>query len=382
MRGKKWNIVFWGGMDERFSLEEPNHTDGADLLLLGRLDEHLPTNGFRVHRAGSWEDAALVLKSREIDLIVLGEEMVASRITGSDIEQPVLVVTDKPEIRTAAFHKFPRSLVDFIHTDRLRNDGLGSVLNTMLLLERATYFHVGNKRFISTSYTFSRYKSDVKTLARDMPVLIQGEPGCGKKLAARLMHQETSRGGPMITVDCGAPFTHTSFLKQLLGFEPGAFNGAQEEFKGFVERAKGGTVLLDEVWKLPMICQCSLAGVTDGTPFLRVLGSSFINVEALFISTSSRDLESQALRGLFDFSIMCRLRMRSFYLPPLDRRREDIIPLAYYFFLKARGALEKNCHMSNRLVHDLASRQWPGNIRELENAVNKRVLECADGEML
>jgi DNA-binding NtrC family response regulator len=204
-------------------------------------------------------------------------------------------------------------------------------------------------------------------------VLIVGESGTGKERVAEALHTQSGRTGPLVTIDCGA-LTSALLQSELFGHERGAFTGADRVHIGAFERASGGTVFLDEIGELPAADQSSLLGVLERRRFRRVGGSQEIEIDARVIAATNRDLRAEVNNNRFRHDLYHRLAVVVLRLPPLRERREDIAPLVEHFAreLGASGPLEEVFGADTLLRW--ARHPWPGNIRELRNAVESALV--------
>jgi transcriptional regulator with GAF, ATPase, and Fis domain len=209
----------------------------------------------------------------------------------------------------------------------------------------------------------------------DATVLIQGESGTGKELAARAIHKNSRRKNqPFVALNCAA-LTETLLESELFGHEKGAFTSAISQKKGFLEVADGGTLFLDEVGELSPILQAKLLRVLQEREFVRVGGTRPINIDVRFLAATNKDLQKGVKEGTFRGDLFHRLNVISIALPALREHAADIPLLAEHF---ARRYAEK----CNRVVRGISEQaraclmqyEWPGNIRELENAMERAVV--------
>jgi two-component system, NtrC family, response regulator HydG len=202
---------------------------------------------------------------------------------------------------------------------------------------------------------------------KELPVLVTGETGTGKDLAARAIHRRSvRREGPLQVISC-ACLPSELFESEVFGHAAGAFTGADRDEPGILEAASGGTVLLDEVSALPLDAQAKLLKVIDsGTA--RRLGSPFPRrIDVRFLATSSEDLRAAAERGAFRADLFYRLAAVELRLPPLRERREDIAPLAAHFLEQHAARLDRAApSLEHEVLERLERLPWPGNVRELE----------------
>lgn len=212
-------------------------------------------------------------------------------------------------------------------------------------------------------------------------VLITGPSGTGKELIARVIHQMSQRRTkPFISVHCAA-LTETLLESELFGHERGAFTGAIAMRKGRFEMADGGTLFLDEVGEIPLATQVKLLRVIQEREFERVGGSKLISVDVRIITSTNRDLKEEMTAGRFREDLFYRLNVFPIIMPALSQRDEAILPLAEYFARKfALGFGKKFKGFTAGARSALQKYQWPGNIRELQNIIERSVI-LSSGEI-
>ena len=213
-------------------------------------------------------------------------------------------------------------------------------------------------------------------------VLITGESGTGKELVARALHDQSSRKNePFVTVNCGA-IPEGLFEAELFGHERGAFTGAHAARPGRFELADGGTLFLDEVGELPLDLQVKLLRVLQERSFERVGGVRPLSVDVRLVAATNRDLREAIERREFRQDLFYRLNVVSIHVPPLRDRREDVPLMVQHFLQRFNERLGRNVSgVSEAALAALAAYHWPGNIRELENLMERCVLLC-DGERI
>jgi transcriptional regulator with PAS, ATPase and Fis domain len=206
-------------------------------------------------------------------------------------------------------------------------------------------------------------------------VLIQGESGTGKELVATALHEKSSRREkPFIKINCAA-IPRELVEAELFGFEKGAFTGAVQSKPGRFELADGGTLFLDEIGEIPIEMQVKLLRAIQESAFERVGGVKTTRVEVRLVAATSRDLSKEIAAGRFREDLFYRLNVVPVHLPPLRERREDIPLLVEHFRQKYNARLKKNVErVEDDALAALASYTWPGNIRELENVLERTIL--------
>jgi transcriptional regulator with GAF, ATPase, and Fis domain len=224
-----------------------------------------------------------------------------------------------------------------------------------------------------------RMQEVYRFIARAAPssstVLISGESGTGKELVARALHQRSPRRGkPFVAINCAA-LTETLLESELFGHEKGAFTGALTQKKGKLELADGGTVFLDEIGELAPVLQAKLLRVLQERELDRLGGARPIKVDIRLIAATNRNLAEEVAKGQFRQDLYYRLNVVALTMPPLRERREDIPLLASYFAIKHGQKFKRMVKViSPEARACLMNYDWPGNIRELENAIERAVV--------
>ena len=220
-----------------------------------------------------------------------------------------------------------------------------------------------------------------KVAPTDSTVLITGETGTGKELIARAIHKRSARSArAFVSVNCAA-IPPALIPSELFGHEKGAFTGATQRRLGRFELAEGGTIFLDEIGELPVETQIALLRVLQEHEFERVGGNRSIKVDARVIVATNRDLEAAMTAGTFRSDLFYRLNVFPIKMPPLRQRREDIPLLVEYFIDRfARKAGKKIRRINEKALALLQSYPWPGNIRELQNVIERSVIISEGGD--
>jgi two-component system NtrC family response regulator len=210
--------------------------------------------------------------------------------------------------------------------------------------------------------------------ATDVPVLITGENGTGKELAAFAIHERSPRAhGPFVAINCGA-VPETLLETELFGHERGAFTGAHQARVGRVEAAQGGTLFLDEIGELALHLQAKLLRFLETYTFERVGGDQLLRVDVRVISATNRDLAAGVKAGTFREDLYYRINVFSLHMPPLRERDGDVILLAKAFLEREVRAGARLRGFTPEAIAALARARWPGNVRELLNRVRRAVV--------
>lgn len=220
-------------------------------------------------------------------------------------------------------------------------------------------------------------KKTIEMVAKDgdLTVLIQGETGTGKELVARAIHKSgRRREGPFIAVSLSA-LSKTLIESELFGHEKGAFTGADKRKIGYIEKADGGVLFLDEIGDLDLDVQIKLLRFLENKTFCRVGGTEEIKVDVQVVAATNKDLEEAIKSGKFRDDLYYRLKQMPIFLPPLKKRKEDIPVLANYFLTFYRKLGKTKCEsISQEALDYLKNYHWPGNVRELRSCIERALI--------
>ena len=241
----------------------------------------------------------------------------------------------------------------------------------------------GRFRLVGQSPAIKQIYAVVEKVANTpSTVLITGESGTGKELIARALHENSARSaGPFIKINCAA-IPKTLMESELFGYEKGAFTGAVGAKPGRFELAHGGTLFLDEIGEIPVEMQVKLLRVLQESEFERVGGIKTIKVDVRLVTATNRDLLQDISAGSFREDLYYRLNVVPIHIPPLRERREDIPLLVEHFLAKFNDRLKKQIgSVADEAIARMVSYHWPGNIRELENLMERTMLFCERPEI-
>jgi DNA-binding NtrC family response regulator len=233
----------------------------------------------------------------------------------------------------------------------------------------------GTPQIITTNPLMKQIVEMAKQVAAtDTNIVITGESGTGKELFASLIHlNSTRKKGPMLSLNCGA-FTEELLANELFGHEKGAFTGAETEKKGLVEMADTGTLFLDEIAEMPLPMQVKLLRVIQEKELIRLGGVQPIKVDVRFVCATNRDLQEEVKLGHFRQDLYFRVNVISIEIPPLSARKDDLPLLAYHFLKKYTKLMGKDVsEISEEAIDLLMHYDFPGNVRELENIIERGV---------
>jgi len=235
---------------------------------------------------------------------------------------------------------------------------------------------VGMAEALGQSEVFLEFQERVSRVASvNRPVLLIGQRGTGKELAASRLHFLSKRWkGPLVALNCSA-LTSSLIESELFGYEKGAFTGAEKRRIGRFETAEGGTLFLDELGTIPIEVQEKILRVVEYGTFERVGSSQSIEVDVRIIAATSSDLVALAAEGRFKQDLLDRLSFEVLFLPPLRERKGDVLLLANHFAARMAFEIgrEEIPQFSNEAIAELESYSWPGNVRELKNVVERAV---------
>ncbi len=364
------------------------------------LKEVLSEEGYISYPASSGMEALDILKQEEIDLVLTDVKMpgmdgveLLSRIKEIAPNIPVIVMTAHGSVEKAV-EAMQKGAYTFIQKP-FENEELLSHISKALSIYRIVQENVRLRDAISSTYSFdniigkSKPMKDLYEIIRKVAptnanVLIEGESGTGKELVAKSIHYNSDRkSNALIAVNCSA-FAESLLESELFGHEKGAFTGATSRKKGRFELADKGTLFLDEIGELPLGLQVKLLRVLQEKSFERVGGVKSVLVDFRLIAATNKNLEKEVKNGLFREDLYYRLNVVKAKIPPLRERKEDIPLLVSHFINKY--AIEGQSSMKARGITQDAARllfgqQWKGNVRELENAIERAVILSSDEDI-
>lgn len=214
----------------------------------------------------------------------------------------------------------------------------------------------------------------------DATILLNGETGVGKSMIAREIHQRSNRQEkPFIQINCGA-IPESLLESELFGYKKGAFTGANSSGKiGLVEKANGGTLFLDEIGELPLTLQPKLLQLVQNKSFIPIGSTELKKVDIRIITATNQNLLQMVEEKRFREDLYYRINVVSIHIPALRERKDDILPLIYYYFELFKTKYNKASVLSQELLDYLQNYSWPGNIRELENMIERLVVTAKPG---
>lgn len=367
-------------------------------LALRRL---LERNDYQVDEADSVQKALTSYNVNDYSLII--SDLRLPGAAGTDLisktDAPVLIMTSYASLKSAV-DSMKKGAIDYIakpfdHDEMLetveriiRSTTVEQQPNTVEPTSIQRKQIADANGMIGSCKAMQQLYDHIRRAApTDATVLVHGETGTGKELVARAIHNQSTRSGkPIICVNCAA-IPETLIESELFGYEKGAFTGANTNRTGLIEAADGGTLFLDEIGELPLEAQARLLRFIQEDEIRRIGSVESIKVNVRLICATHRDLKDMAHSGRFREDLYYRINVMKLELPPLRERGKDILELAETL-LKSRCEKMKKplMHFSPKAIQAITTYIWPGNIRELENAIERAVILCdrkeIDNELL
>jgi DNA-binding NtrC family response regulator len=357
-----------------------------EAIIRGALKRLLERAGHRLLEAGSIAEARLQ-PIGDCDLIIADLRLPGG--AGTDILPhagtiPVLIMTSYASVRSAV-EAMKLGAADYIakpfdHDEmRLTVERLikqQTEARRQAALQRAVDEHYPTHGMIGRSSAMQTLFDRLARVApTDTTVLICGESGTGKELVARAIHAQSRRQrGPFIPVNCAAIPEHL-IESELFGHEKGAFTGADRTHHGLIEAAAGGTLLLDEIGELPLEAQARLLRVLQDGEIRRVGSTTPRHIDVRILAATHRHLQQRVEQGLFRADLLYRLQVVELTLPTLHERREDIADLARWLLHKSCQRLNRPpMQLSQEVIAQMEAYHWPGNVREMENLIERAVI--------
>ncbi|HKJ65039.1 MAG TPA: sigma-54 dependent transcriptional regulator [Desulfopila sp.] len=345
--------------------------------------------GYTSLAAATGKEALEILATNIVDVIFL--DIGLPDINGIDLigaiqdkaaECEIIMLTGKNDAKTAV-ESLKAGAIDYIvkpfdiieFTTALHRVMQSRLMNKRVMLSSQ---QDGEQEMIGRSKAMRPVQEAISTAADvGAPVLIAGETGTGKELAARAIHNSRKGGsGVFVKVDCGT-LSANLIESELFGHERGAFTDAASAKKGLVEIADGGSLFLDEIGNLPISLQPKLLRLIAESTFRRVGGTQDIQVRVRIIAATNINLAQQITTGRFRQDLYYRLNVIPILLPPLRQREDDILLLAEYYLHYFNKELKKNIKgFTDAAATLLTTHHWPGNIRELRNLIEREMIFC------
>src|SRR5437588_1045603 len=347
------------------------------------LQEILTSAGYDVTSAASGEAALKFAKDRSFDLALTDLKMTGmegiellQQLLAHDSSIIVILLTAHGTIDSAK-DALRRGAFDYLQKPFDREKLLQTIKRALGTLDKI------DVEIISASPKMEAVKKMILKVARSSStVLIRGESGTGKELIARAIHNQSPRSSDMFqAVNCAA-INENLLESELFGHEKGSFTGAHAQKKGQFETADRGTLFLDEIGDLNISMQAKILRALQEREIMRVGGTRPIKVDVRVIAATNRDLEAMVKDGRFREDLYYRLNIIPIVIPPLRNRRDDIAPLVDFFIAKhSAGANRQIQGLTASARNLIMSYSWPGNVRQLESAIERAILLCEGNEI-
>ena len=351
--------------------------------------------GYAVDAAADGVQAVERLKEYSYDLVISDIKM--PRMTGLQLlsyimertPETVVIMITAFSTTEEAVEAMKQGAYDYI-TKPFKNEEIRLIVKNALERKELREENTELKRELGRRYSFGSligkskpmqevYDLIQKVAASRVNVLLTGESGTGKELVAHAIHYNSERKDkPFVPINCGA-IPENLLESELFGHEKGSFTGAIQQKAGLFEIAHGGTLFLDEIGELPAMMQVKLLRFLQEREFRRVGGTRNIQVDVRLIAATNKDLETEVAAGDFREDLFYRLNVIRVVLPPLRERREDIPLLLEHFYRKLTG--KEKVEVSEKAMRRMLDYNWPGNIRELENAIERCLVLGAEQEI-
>ena len=370
-----------------------------ELIMRESLAGWLERDGHAVQTAASGEEALEKIQKTHFDILLVDIKMegisgldVLRRVKETDPDAQVIMITAYGSI-PSAIEAMKDGAFDYMLKPFDPNE-LGVLIEKIIQHQEQARENIYLKEQYKDRTRFESMIGQSQPMQEifdlicdvapmDSTVLITGQTGTGKGLAAKAIHTNSSRrNGPFVTVNCGAIPEHL-MESELFGHQKGAFTDAKETKKGRLELAHGGTLFLDEIGEISMRMQIDLLRVLEDRVFYRVGGTQPIEADFRVIAATNRDLEAAIKSGDFREDLFYRLNVISFKMPSLSQRKEDIPLLAEHFLYRFSQETNKPIDtISREAMDEMMIYDWPGNIRELENAIERAVVVGRQREIM
>jgi two-component system, NtrC family, response regulator AtoC len=359
------------------------------------IGQYLNSKGYETIGAATLAEARDRVKQGAADVILLDVNLpdgygpnLLYESASMPVRPPIILITAYGDIEMAVdamkngAHDFLTKPVEFDRLEKslVRADELVSMRRELAHLRQSqhkTEFIVGKSPTIKTMMDQAQ-----RAATASVSVLITGETGTGKEVLANFIHGGGPRASkPFIAINCAA-IQNTMLESELFGYEAGAFTSAERRKPGLMEVADGGVLFLDEISSMPLDIQAKLLRAIEERAFRRVGGTNLIKVDVQILAASNRNLSHMIEKHEFREDLYYRLRIVDRSLPPLRERKEDIPDLVGFFIRKNNARLGMNVRdITPKALSVLVNYKWPGNIRELSNAIERAMLFC-DGETI
>jgi DNA-binding NtrC family response regulator len=367
-------------------------------IAIENLQHIIKKEGYEVHATQSGANALKMLDSRRFDIVLT--DLKIDKVDGMQVlkksrqlypDAEVILITGFATLDSAV-NAMKEGAFYYI-AKPFRLDEVRKVLKEAMekvrlkdenrRLRQLIQTYEGHVKIITQDQKMVKLLDTVRQVApTDCNVLIRGESGTGKELFARYLHYcSNRRSKPFFAINCGT-FTSELLSNELFGHEKGAFTGAVAAKKGLMEMASGGSLFLDEITEMPPPMQVKLLRVVQERELLRVGGVEPVKIDVRFIAATNKNLNDALKSGEFRQDLYFRLNVVSLLIPPLSERKGDIPLLCHHFLNKYSAAMSREVREISKGVFDiLAGYDFPGNVRELENIIERGVALSCEGRL-
>ncbi len=360
------------------------------------ITDFLTEKGFEVLGAGKLAEGKKILESGDPDVVLLDIQLpdgygpnLLYETAQMPSRPPIILITGYGDIETAVdamkngAHDFFTKPIQFSQLEK----SIDRACEIVRMRRELAHIHSSQSRKINfvvgqTPAMEQILQQAERAAQASVSVLITGESGVGKDVLAKYIHQISPRANKaFMDINCAAIQT-TVLESELFGYEAGAFTGAERKKHGLMEVADGGILFLDEISSMPLDIQAKLLRALEERAFRRVGGTATIKVDVHLLAASNRDLKALINENKFREDLYFRLKVVDLHLAPLRERKEDIPELAGFFVRELNARLGINItDITPRAMKALAAYDWPGNIRELRNAIERAMLFCDDAAL-
>jgi two-component system, NtrC family, response regulator AtoC len=380
-----------------------NRLDGCSILIADDdepirdlLRDILEPEGAAIRLVGSGREALAAIDEEEPDVAIFDVRMpppdglaALQQLRGKGIDTPVLIITaqssstktiEAMQLGAYDYLSKPFDPDEILHTVQRALEHRRLTRLVADLQRKDTSKDDARDILIGKSQAMqSVYKLIGRVAGSDATVLITGESGTGKELVAQVLHRSSGRReGPFVAVNCAA-LPETLLESELFGHEKGAFTGAMTQRKGRFEQAAKGTIFLDEIGEISPATQKKLLRVLQERTFERVGGNAPIRADVRILAATNRDLLEESRSGAFREDLYYRLNVVNIHMPALRDRTDDITLLVDHFLHKHRFSGDKPSRIAQSAMEQLLEHDWPGNVRQLENTIERAVVLAQGG---
>jgi len=355
------------------------------------ISNYLTGRGYETIGASTLEEARLCIRQGKADIILLDVQLpdgygpnLLDEVTVLPSRPPIILITAYGDIEMAVdamkngAHDFLQKPISLIQLEKSIIRANETVAMRRELVHLRDHRQVGQDFITGLSPEMQQLMDYAQRAAEaSVSVLITGETGTGKEILANAIHHMGKRvNKPFIAINCAA-IQSTMLESELFGYEAGAFTGAEKRKLGLMEVADGGILFLDEISSMPVDMQAKLLRAIEERAFRRVGGTNLIRVDVQIIAASNRNLVLHMHEGKFREDLYYRLKVVDLHLPALRQRKQDIPELVGLFIRESNQRLGLNIQdVTPRAMQALIAHDWPGNIRELRNIIDRATLFC------